>query len=174
MRDKTLAELVSGTTAADRVTVARSSGSSRQLLPACKPGVQVMPVQDLWFIELPAQIRFAAVNQRWEIDQSFLAVLWFQAELREFFNIIAEAPAVLFQFFFDLDEFFTVYIGRLAISSSQQVRQTVAAIDDIARKLSQILYDRPYERKHGVCPLDSKVLAICLRVVSHKMSSSSY
>ena len=65
------AELVVRTAAADRVAIAESPGSGRQRLPARKTRIQFVPIQDLRLVELPAQIRLAAIDQRGEIDQPF-------------------------------------------------------------------------------------------------------
>ena len=59
-------------------------------MPACEAGVDLVPGFDLIFALLPAEIDFTALMEGGEVDQAFLKVLEFHADVVQFIDEIAK------------------------------------------------------------------------------------
>jgi hypothetical protein len=119
-------------------------------LPTGEASLQVMPEEDLWFSELPAQIDLATIQDSRKINEPLATAFRFDAQRAKLFNILFQLLHVFVHLSLDLDQFFMIRVPIRLCLASQKKGQALSALGYVARKTNQVGNDSAYERQRRV------------------------
>src|SRR5581483_3442926 len=112
-------------------------------LSAGEAGLQLMPIADVAFAELPAEVDVAALVSAEEIDQTGLVVLQFAADFAELIDQVLQPVELVLQLRFGL----LLILGSLCLrfKPGLQRRRKLMGLDDIV--------DDPANQRQGLVGL---------------------